>query len=157
MLPNDWQRVREVRLAALLDAPDAFEATHDHERGLDEASWRRRLASAATLHAVEHGRSLGTVTVLSSRTSAAEPGDADVNGLWVDPAARGRGLATLLVEAAAQLWAGVGGVRLRLWVVGGNVAAQRLYAAQGFSPTGRSGTMRGLPELELWRTADLTR
>ena len=39
---NDWQALREIRLQALRDAPDAFASTYAREAALDEDEWHRR-------------------------------------------------------------------------------------------------------------------
>jgi hypothetical protein len=39
---TDWQALREIRLQALLDAPDAFASTHAGEAAFGEDEWRRR-------------------------------------------------------------------------------------------------------------------
>jgi len=38
----DWQALREIRLQALRDAPDAFASTHAGESALGEDEWHRR-------------------------------------------------------------------------------------------------------------------
>ncbi|HEX8498148.1 MAG TPA: GNAT family N-acetyltransferase [Actinomycetales bacterium] len=148
MAPGDWEAVRAMRLAALADAPSSFESTLERELELDESAWRGRLVRAITLQAWSDDRALGMLTVVQDDEGS---DTAQVTGLWVEPASRGRGVAAALMDEAARCWAGAGGRRLRLWVVGANAAAQRLYAAQGFAPTGRSGEFRGLPEIELSR------
>jgi hypothetical protein len=37
---EDWEAIRDVRLRALLDAPDAFGSTYKAERGKAEPEWR---------------------------------------------------------------------------------------------------------------------
>ena len=41
--PGDWQEFREVRLASLADAPDAFGSTYADWVGAAEERWRARL------------------------------------------------------------------------------------------------------------------
>ncbi len=38
----DWQALRDIRLAALRDAPDAFAGSYAEDAALTEAQWRDR-------------------------------------------------------------------------------------------------------------------
>ncbi|WP_431677729.1 GNAT family N-acetyltransferase [Kitasatospora sp. KL5] len=72
---------------------------------------------------------------------AAEPGGVELVSMWVDPAARGRGVADALIRAVEQ-WAIAGGARtLRLSVMRGNAAAAALYERHGFTGTGEPGDL----------------
>lgn len=53
--PEDWQRFRAIRLAALGESPEAFGSTLARERPFDEDEWRRRSARAATFVASRDG------------------------------------------------------------------------------------------------------
>ena len=44
--PDDWESHRDVRLAMLQDAPDAFWFTYADEAVYDEADWRERIEGA---------------------------------------------------------------------------------------------------------------
>jgi hypothetical protein len=39
---TDWQALREIRLQALRDAPDAFASTYAREAAFGEDEWHRR-------------------------------------------------------------------------------------------------------------------
>ena len=40
--PNEWQRLREIRLKSLRVNPEAFGGTHEIESTEDEAAWRMK-------------------------------------------------------------------------------------------------------------------
>ncbi len=82
-------------------------------------------------------------------------GAAEVVSMWVAPAWRARGAAAQLVEAVAN-WASSEAFReLRLWVVEGNVRAEKAYSKSGFSRTGAVQPVRegeAALEFEMART-----
>ena len=47
--PEEWGAFRDVRLAALAEAPYAFAATLDTETGYDERRWRERVSRSASV------------------------------------------------------------------------------------------------------------
>ncbi len=131
LAPDDWELFRDVRLAALRDAPRAFGSTYERERTADEENWRKRLANRAQFAAELEGEIVGTAAgTASDATSAA------LISMWVAPRARGRGVGQRLVISVLDwaLEAGYGSIRL--WVTDGNLAAERLYARCGFARTG---------------------
>lgn len=90
---------RELRLAALQDAPDAFCATYAEEAARQD--WPARLAENVN---DERGRPViarvdGTAAGLAvGKIWPAEPDVAQVYQMWVAPAFRGRGAARALLE-----------------------------------------------------------
>ena len=155
--PEDWALVRELRLAALQDTPDFFWATHEEEVTQPQSWWRDFIAGGAWFLAFAGARPVGLAAVVEpfetiESQDAAPAGEPpmsflDLISMWVDPAARGRGLGQSLVEAAMQ-WARSEGVReLRLWVTEGNDGARRLYERAGFVATGRSTPLPRKPLL----------
>lgn len=109
---DDWAQVRDLRLAALADTPDAFGSTLEREQDQPESFWRGRLqaADAVTLVAWVDGRPAGLITVAPAFD---DPDAGGIYSVWVAPFARGDH----------------------------NTAAQRLYARPAFGPTGRTGTL----------------
>ncbi|MEE1800549.1 GNAT family N-acetyltransferase [Streptomyces sp. JV176] len=135
---GDWPLWREVRLAALGEAPRAFKSRLAEWHSGGEERWRARLAmpSAYNIVALLDGRTAGMATGL--------PGDSDtceLRSVWVSPRDRGRGVGDQLI-AAVQAWARESGATaLKLAVFPGNEAAIALYRRNGFVVTGELGCL----------------
>ena len=129
---------REVRLAALLDAPYAFGSTYEREVGADEDNWRTRLGGRAQFVAELDGKVVGTAGCIASddTTSAA------LISMWVSPGARGKGAGEALVNAVLDWARNEGFVAVFLWVTVGNAPAEKLYARCGFTRTGATQPVR---------------
>ena len=138
--PADWQVYRRVRFAALADAPYAFSSTLEREQGYADDRWSQRLgsATAATFLAWQDSEPVGAATgkVENPADEHAIPGCWQLVGMWVDPSARGRGVADALVEAVAAHARSHGAEALVLWVTEVNDRARRFYRRMGFQPTG---------------------
>jgi GNAT superfamily N-acetyltransferase len=140
-LPDEWATVRDVRLAALADAPDAFASTLSRELVRTEPQWRSRIRAWPWFLAWRAGVPAGLVAAVPDQP-ASEPPAATRRGwhlvsMWVSPPARGRGVADLLVGAVLDYAETVGAPRVTLWVALGNARARAFYARMGFTPTGR--------------------
>jgi len=143
----DWAEVREIRLRALADAPDAFASRLADEQNRPESLWRDRLSSAAagTFMAMDDGVTVGLVTVFRDPD---EPTRAHLVSLWVSPQRRGLGVATALTRAALD-WADLVDVRVvDLWVTENNDAARRLYERCGFQYSGECQPLPSDPHLK---------
>ena len=140
MTPNGWARVREVRLRALTDTPDALGMTLAEEVTKSEQGWRTQLLNpkAATWLAVLDGEDVGMIV------GAPYHGTSDAAGLfgmWVAPEARRLAVGRALVEAHVA-WARVHGHRrVLLDVADQNLPAARFYTRMGFTPNGVSGSL----------------
>jgi ribosomal protein S18 acetylase RimI-like enzyme len=143
--PDRWQQVRDLRLAALRDTPDAFGATLVEEREQPATWWRDRLAreDADTLVAsvlVPDGPTVGVgLCVLASVTD--RPGTLGLFSVWVAPWARGTGVGDALLTAAVERARERGAPELALDVGDHNAAASGLYARHGFVRSGRRGSL----------------
>jgi GNAT superfamily N-acetyltransferase len=134
--PDDWPLWRRLRLAALAEAPYAFGSRlADWQGDGDRAErWRDRLALPGSYNVVAllDEQPAG----MASGVPADEPGVVELISMWVSPHARGRGVGDRLIQGIEE-WAGQRQAQvLRLSVVRGNEAAERLYRRCGFVGTG---------------------
>ena len=143
--PDDWQAFRDVRLAALQEAPHAFGSTYEGEVGGSESNWRQRIADWARFVADVDGQVVGVVGAGFGEFG----GSAALTSLWVDPRFRGRGVGTALIQAVEEWARGKDLTQVLLWVTEANSSAEHLYAHLGFMRTGRVSEVRpGEPALE---------
>lgn len=133
---DDWPLWREVRLAALSEAPQAFKARLvDWPRGGEE-QWlaRFKLPGTYNLVALLNGRPVGMARGVPTGGAVSE-----LRSVWVSPEARGQGVADALT-AAVVAWAVRSGASvLKLAVLPGNDSAIALYRRNGFVFTGEVG------------------
>jgi ribosomal protein S18 acetylase RimI-like enzyme len=142
--------LRDVRLRALADSPDAFGSTYADELSLTEAAWTERAEHSArdddrvTFIAEGLGRVVGMVM---ARLDPEVAGRAGVFGLWVEPVARSAGTGQALMSAVAEWAAERGATVLTLWVVQSNTEALALYGRIGFRRTDERMAMPGRTSL----------
>ena len=143
---DDWPALREIRLAALQDAPDAFASTYAREETFDEAAWRARIARGGSFLAYVPEISASEPVGLAGGYET-EPGTVGLISMWVRPRARGHGVGEALIAAVLD-WAQARHARsVHLWVTEANKPARRLYERSGFSPTGERQPLPSNPAL----------
>ncbi|MEU8765222.1 GNAT family N-acetyltransferase [Streptomyces sp. NPDC048659] len=161
---DEWERTREIRLAALRDpvAPIAFLDTYDAAVGRPDSFWRERAEGASASGAgaarqfvaeAADGRWLGTVSVLVERPTdevrfgeVAVVDQTHVVGVYVRPEARGVGVIDALFRAAVEWsWSLSEPVvrRARLYVHEDNARAAAFYRRFGFVATGAKVAVPG--------------
>ena len=142
---EEWREYRDLRLRALLDAPDAFGSTYEREAALQDADWEARLAAG-----VSEARQFPVVALSGEtpvglawgRADEREPTVAHLYQVWVAPDHRGQGVGRQLTNAVIE-WARELGVRaLRLGVTPSHAAARRLYRRVGFVDAGELEPLR---------------
>ena len=130
---DDWAQWKDMRLAALAEAPYAFHTRIEDWVGATEDRWRSRLeVPGLFLVADLDGRKAGIVCGLPPDAL----GVADLLSLWVAPFARGRGVSDALVGAILDFARRRGAERVALHVVEGNDPAGGLYRRHGFVDLG---------------------
>ncbi len=154
--PHEWALIRELRLRALADSPDAFARTLAEALGENDAYWVR-LAGSVTKPggqvmriAEVDGRPVGLAFGLFDKERAKI---GHVAGMWVEAEARGRGVGRALLESVIAWARSLALDRLELWVTEGNGSAMRLYERAGFADTGRRDALASNPALQIIQMA----
>jgi GNAT superfamily N-acetyltransferase len=97
-----------------------------------------RWAGAEGAHGAEvDGRIAGVVQVQGGELKA----------LYVEPAAQGAGLGTMLHDFACERLRAAGHAEAVLWVFAGNGHARGFFERRGWAPDGARGEAAGAPEL----------
>lgn len=137
--PADVAAWREVRLAALLDAPTAFGSTHEREAAYPDDEWVARTHRASTgpdssIFLAWDGDT--AVGIVGGFRTAPDTPTIDLVSMWTAPSHRRSGVGRLLAEAVVTWATSNGADAVELWVTRGNDPAQRFYESLGFAVTG---------------------
>ena len=126
----DWRDLKTARLAALLDVPTAFGASHASAAAFTDEDWQHRAASTPQrtfLLACADGQPVGLAAhVIDGQ------GECSLQAMWVKLEYRGMEIAAGLVDAVKQLCVAGGHGRLALDVSPDNARAAAFYQKQGF-------------------------
>lgn len=135
LTPADAAAFRDIRLAGLSEEPRAFSADWSDEVERDLGWFANRLRTSEVFAIDDSENGLAAVIGLSIPTNPKQRHKGHVWGVYVRPAARGRGRASALL--AAVIAAARGRVEsLHLGVGTYNLGAIRVYGAAGFVGTG---------------------
>ncbi|MFB7274729.1 GNAT family N-acetyltransferase [Streptomyces sp. NPDC056244] len=155
--PDEWAKVKELRLLALQDpaAPVAFLETYEQGLAHPDSYWRQRATGASPRHGsrssqfiaeASDGSWSGSVAMLVEDAGSSDFFGATIAqaqghlvGVYVRPEQRGSGLIGALIgEALDWAWAQEKPrlARVRLYVHEENPRARAAYLKLGFVPTG---------------------
>ncbi len=156
---DEWRRWREVRLRMLRDDATFFSTRYEDVVREPDEHWQTWVAEAEsglakTLFAAEgdEGQWLGVVGGFV-RVNASE---VHLVSMWVDPEARGLGVARALIQAVAGWARERGAAKVLLFVQESNGPAKALYERAGFTPTGdRASIGAGRVGFKLMLAADV--
>lgn len=134
LTPDQWQRLRDIRLRSLKESPNAFGGQLDVENKFLESQWRDKFSTLDYLIASLNGVDIAIMYV---ETFA---GDHDatcwVGGCWSDPLYRGQGGLRALFEYVDLHAREKGWQRQGLGVWADNESAIAAYRAIGFENAG---------------------
>lgn len=147
--PGEGALLREFRLRAVRDAPEAFYFPLAAEEQLTADHWERWATGGADTAdrvmfvAVAGGEWLG----MAGCSLRADDSDVlDATGMWVTPSARGQRIGELLIDAIVAWGRNRDAVRMEFAVTESNAVAIRLYRRLGFEPTGRRRRLESNPD-----------
>ncbi len=126
----DWRALKTTRLAALLDAPTAFGASHASAAAFTDEDWQQRAVNTAQrtfVLAYADGQPIGIAAHVVDGQ-----GECSLQAMWVQREYRGREIAARLVDAVKQCTVAGGYPRLVLDVSPDNARAAAFYQKQGF-------------------------
>lgn len=144
---EDWQALKRVRLAALLDAPLAFGVRHASAAAYTDEAWRDRAAGrgkARFILAFDGAEAVGIVGhVLNDEQ------ELELIAMWVAPSHRGTPTAARLVDAVKAHATG----RILLDVAPTNARASTFYQKQGFTFLPQWEPLESHPHITLQKMA----
>ena len=131
---EDWPIWRELRLAALAEAPSAFGSRLVDWQHAPEIRWRERLSIPGSYNLVANldGRPAGMASGIPAED---DPDAIELISMWVSPAARGQRVGDRLVADVVDRARDRGASRVVLAVAADNPAATALYHRNGFQDT----------------------
>ena len=151
----DWQVLRDIRLQALRDAPDAFSSTYAGESAFEDSVWHQRAARDGSFLAFLPEVSASGAAGLAGGFQEA-PGVVELVSMFVRPQARGRGVGEALIDAVIGWARTKNATSVHLWVTETNKHARLLYERRGFTATPERQPLPSNPSLsELGMTRPL--
>lgn len=135
----DAAAFRTLRLEGLRLAPEAFSAAYEDEILRGDEDFARRIPDAppSAIFGAFRGADLAAMTGFLVHTGRKEQHKGMIWGVYVQPSARGLGLAKRLLQAAINRARTVEGLELiQLGVGVDNESARALYGAAGFEVYG---------------------
>nr|WP_202891782.1 GNAT family N-acetyltransferase [Kribbella shirazensis] len=129
---------RDLRLAALEEAPYAFGSQLADWVDATEDRWRERLSSPGAYQVI------ASLDGTPAGMAAGFPGEeqtAELVSMWVAPSGRGKGIGNALMTAVEDWARGIGATTLKLSVVDGNDPAHNLYLRNGYADTDELGDL----------------
>ncbi|GAA3141294.1 ribosomal protein S18 acetylase RimI-like enzyme [Kribbella aluminosa] len=135
--PDDWKAWRDLRLAALGEAPYAFGSQLADWVEAPEERWRQRLSEPGAYQVI------ATIDGTPAGMAGGFPDNdtAELVSMWVAPAGRGQGVGNALMTAVEDWARSTGATAMTLSVVPGNDPAHGLYLRHGYVDTDEPGDL----------------
>ena len=134
LAPDEWSRLRDIRLRSLVENPEAFGASHDVLSKFSESEWRNEFKALTHLVAAIDllDISIMTIEILDGDFGAT----CWIGGCWSDPAHRGKGALRTMFDFLDHRAVERGWQRQGLGVWMDNFSAIAAYEKLGFISMG---------------------
>lgn len=149
----EWAILRDVRLQALVESPDAFVADHATEVRFWRTRWWWRILYSTWVIARDGDQVIGLACLsrwLPERKAWY------VQSVWVRPEYRRWAVGRQMLGELEEVAVGKGASRIQLWVLDGNTAARDAYLKMDWAlakeeppPAKRYGTSKPIVELRM--------
>jgi len=129
LTPNDWVKLKKIRLLALESDPQAFGGNFGEEIDRSSEDWRKRLASPNRIYIA--GEMEGNPVALAGALLDRD-GEWMIVAVYTSPEVRGRGYAQELVKVVIEELRKRGVNSIKLTVNTDQIDAVRIYEKFGF-------------------------
>ena len=139
-------QLRELRMRALADAPEAFGSSVEHEEQFSDEQWAQLADGGDEIGVYVAIDSEDWIGMAAGRWFARDRGVVQLWGMWIDPSRRGERIGERLANAVRGWASDHGGRFLRLGVIDGSRAIA-FYERLGFVDTGERRPLTRDPSL----------
>ena len=135
LMPSDWQTWKSFRLSALQESPTNFGSSYEEERDKSPEQWRGWIEKEVILGAFVNDTLVGSAGLRRLEEHRTRHRGV-VFGVYVAPASRRAGIATLLLKKLFAYARATNIVQLQIGVDAANEAAAHFYEKIGFKTCG---------------------
>ena len=129
-LPEQWRRIKDLRIRAISDSPQWFASNLEKEQARSEAEWRETIANSYWIIYTYEERDVGIMTV--EKADPIRGTDCWLSGCWIEPELRGKGIMAKMIEELDEISVKEGWLSQGLGVWPNNEVAINAYTKSGF-------------------------
>ena len=143
LVQDEWLTLRDIRLFALRESPEAFLSTYGRERTYGDARWQEEFGRGDWWVGYQGAEAVSLLGVTREPHTPAH--ECYLEYLWVAPRHRRSGIALSMLNAILGHLRSAGVRTVFLWVLDGNEAARSLYKRLGFVSSNHRQPLPGRP------------